>query len=95
MRPRSPAVFVFAQHGCPACENYVPRLQQLAAGAPFPVGVYDLASDDNANNFASKIIGRVTAVPVTVVMSRSGKLRTHVGALGDAQIRQVLASALR
>lgn len=91
-----PAVFVFAQHGCPACENYVPRFQQLAAGAPFVTNVYDLASDDRANDFANKIIpGGVKAVPTTVVMTQSGKLRTHTGALGNADIRRLLSEALR
>lgn len=91
-----PAIFVFAQHGCGHCEEYVPRFQRLAAGAPFVTNVYDLASDDRANDFANKILPNgVQAVPTTVVMTRSGKLHAHVGALGNAQIRQLLSTALR
>lgn len=93
--PSTPAVFVFHQQGCPACADYLPRFQQLAAGAPYPIGFYDLASNDRGNDLINKLAPNVRGVPTTVVMTRSGKLKAHVGALGNAQIQRVLQSALR
>lgn len=92
--PTPAAVFVFGQTGCPACAAYIPRFKRLAA--PYrqriQIGVYDLARDgQHANEFASKL--GIRATPTTVVMNRRGSLHKHVGALGDAQVKQLLDSA--
>ena len=89
-RPRMPAVFVFAQPGCPACEDYVPRFQRRAAGAPYPVGIYHLGSGGRGDEMANKF--RVSAAPTTVVMTRRGQLQKHVGALADNVIERLLKS---
>lgn len=86
-----PTVFVFAQHGCPACEQYVPRLNRVRSTfRDVDVRVYDLASDEHAVAFAEQL-GGVRSIPTTVVM-KDGKLQRHVGALPDTQIRQILQS---
>jgi len=87
------AVFVFGQAGCPACAVFVPRFKRIAG--PYrkriQIGVYDLARDGrHANDFASKL--GIRATPTTVVMNRRGSIHKHVGALGDAQIKQLLDS---
>ena len=87
-----PAVFVFGQAGCPACEEYLPRFKQLASGSPFPVGVYDLAKDRKANDFATRM--GVSATPTTVVMDRHGRLHKTVGAVTDSAIRALLKRVL-
>lgn len=86
-----PTVFVFAQHGCPACEQYIPRLQRVRTNfRDIDVRIYDLASDEHAVKFAEQL-GGVRSIPMTVVM-KGGGLQRHVGALPDAQIRSILAS---
>lgn len=88
---RPTAVFVFGQAGCPACSEYVPRFKRLAAPYRnrFPIGIYDLARDgQRVNEFASKL--GIRATPTTVVMNRRGGLRKLVGALTEAQIRELL-----
>lgn len=95
--PNTPAaVFVFGQMGCPACATYIPRFKRIAG--PYrkrlQIGVYDLARDgQSANEFASRL--GIRATPTTVVMNRRGGLHKQVGALGDAQIVQLLDSAAR
>jgi thioredoxin-like negative regulator of GroEL len=91
--PTPAAVFVFGQAGCPACLGYIPRFKRIAAPyrGRIQIGVYDLARDgQHANEFASKL--GIRATPTTVVMNRRGGLHKHVGALGDAQIKQLLDS---
>lgn len=83
------AVFVFGQAGCPACADYVPRFKRLAAGAPFPVGVYDLAKDRHATRLADSLAIRAT--PTTVVMA-GGRLRKVEGSVSDTEIMKLLRS---
>lgn len=87
-----PAVFVFGQTGCPACEDYIPRFQRLAGGAACPIGVYDLAKDPKANEFATRL--GVNATPTTVVMNSRGQLLKKVGAIADREIQKLLRLAL-
>lgn len=85
------AVFVFHQHGCPACAVYVPRFKRVAGPLrnAVPIGIYDLAKDQHARSFADRL-GGIRAVPTTVVMSDRGALHKHVGALDDATIAKLL-----
>lgn len=89
--PKPAAVFVFHQHGCPACAVYVPRFKRVASPfrSAFPIGIYDLAKDPHGRAFADRL-GGVKAVPMTVVMSDRGALHKHVGALDDATIARLL-----
>ena len=89
--PKPAAVFVFHQHGCPACAVYVPRFKRVASPhrQHFPIGVYDLAKDQHARSFAERL-GGIRAVPTTVVMSDRGSLHKHVGALDEATIARLL-----
>lgn len=90
----NPAVFVFAQSGCGACEEYLPRFQGLAGSYrnACPVGVYDLAKDRHASEFATRL--GIQATPTTVVMDRQGKLHRYIGAVGNAVIRELLKRAV-
>jgi len=88
-------VFVFAMHGCSACDEYLPRFKQLSGPLrnQMPIGIYDLAKDGlGATNFAGKL--GVQATPTTVVMDRRGRLHRYVGAVGNAVIRELLKRAL-
>lgn len=87
-RPRSPAVFVFAQHGCPACDEFLPRFKQLAGGAPFPVGVYHLGDGGRGDELATAL--KINATPTTVVMTRGGKFLKKVGAIADRALQTLL-----
>lgn len=88
-----PAVFVFAMHGCGACEEYLPRFQQLAGPyrGRIPIGIYDVAKGGRAAMLGNKL--GVHATPTTIVMDERGKLRRFVGALGNAAINQLLRHA--
>lgn len=89
-----PAVFVFAMHGCGACEEYLPRFKQLAGPyrSVMPIGIYDVAKDRKAAQLSDKL--GVKATPTTIVM-KGGRLRQFVGALGNAAINQLLREATR
>jgi thioredoxin-like negative regulator of GroEL len=89
-RPAPVGVFVFGQAGCPACSEYIPRFQRIAAAfrRRFPIGVYDLArGGQRVQELATTL--NIKATPTTVVMSR-GHIRRHVGALAEAAIRELL-----
>ena len=92
----TPAVFVFIAEGCGACHDYMPKFERYAAaakaaGAPFPIGVYDLAQENpRVQEFAEKL--GVRATPTTIVVTSDGKLHRHVGSLPVAQIKSVLSS---
>jgi thioredoxin-like negative regulator of GroEL len=85
------AVFVFGQAGCGHCTEYIPRFQRLARAyqKAFPIGIYDLAKDKHAVEFADRL-GGIRVTPTTVVMSHRGSLHKHPGALTDAQVRAIL-----
>lgn len=85
------AIFVFGQAGCSHCSEYIPRFKRLSA--PFrghvPIGVYDLAYDRHAQQFAERL-GGIQATPTTVVMTPRGALQRHVGVLADALVVRLL-----
>jgi thioredoxin-like negative regulator of GroEL len=85
------AVFVFGQAGCGHCTEYIPRFQRLARPyqKAFPIGIYDLAKDKHAVQFANRL-GGIRVTPTTVVMSHRGSLHKHVGALDEATITRLL-----
>jgi thioredoxin-like negative regulator of GroEL len=86
-------VFVFAMHGCAACDEYMPRFKQLAGAhrSRIPIGIYDLAKGGADAAFANKL--GVQATPTTVVMDTRGRLHKFVGNVGNAVIRQLLQRA--
>ena len=89
-----PAVFVFIQEGCGACHEYMPTFQHVVAPlrGRLPIGVYDIAKPDRrVQRFAESLGVRVT--PTTVVMTSSGALRRHEGALSVTALRAALAAA--
>ena len=92
MPSNSPAaIFVFGQAGCGHCTEYIPRFQRIARPyqKTFPIGIYDLAKEPHAVEFADRL-GGIRVTPTTVVMSRRGSLHKHPGALSDQQIRDLL-----
>lgn len=93
-RQVKPAVFVFAQAGCGACEDYLPRFNGVVQSErpSCPVGTYDLAKDAHAQEFANRL--GVQATPTTVVMDSRGRLHKFVGALAEGAIRQLLKRAV-
>ncbi len=92
--PAQPAVFVFAMHGCGACEEYLPRFKQLAG--PYrqavPIGIYDVSRGGREAAFGDKL--GVRATPTTVVLDRRGKLHRVIGAITDRAIKQLLDRAV-
>jgi thioredoxin-like negative regulator of GroEL len=72
----------------------VPRFKDACSrtGPSCPIGVYDLAKDPRANEFALRL--GIQATPTTVVMDRRGKLHKFVGAIVDSKIIQILKQAV-
>jgi thiol-disulfide isomerase/thioredoxin len=105
----SVVVVVFAMHGCPPCDEYLPRLMAAVgkAGAPFvvwspgqtlsrgqiPVLLYDAASEDPQLSAFADKLA-VTSTPSTYVMTRSGTTKIE-GSIDDATIDRALAWAQR
>lgn len=87
IREHMNAIFVFVMDGCGACEQYLPRFQRLASAAGAPGRVYDIAKDQHGAAFADKL--GVKATPTTVVM-RDGRIKSHVGAISNAEISKLL-----
>ncbi len=91
--PAQPAVFVFAMHGCGACEEYLPRFKQLAG--PYrrevPIGIYDVSRGGREAAFGDKL--GVRATPTTVVLDRRGKLHRVIGAITNRAIKELLDRA--
>lgn len=90
---RFPAVAVFVQPGCGACEEFVPRFSRIAAPLPAQgVGVHvvDISKfPTTAQQF------KVNATPTTVVLTNSsGGGRRLVGAADDAEIVRFLRAGL-
>ena len=87
-----PGVFVFIAEGCPACHEYLPRFKQVAAPARargLPIGIYDVARDRKAAQFAQRL--KIDATPTTIVLTRDGKLRKYIGGISAAEITRALA----
>jgi thiol-disulfide isomerase/thioredoxin len=78
--------------GCGACEEYLPRFQQLAGPyrREIPIGIYNV-QDGRGAHFGDKM--GVKATPTTIVMDKHGRLKRFVGALGNAAIRELLKHA--
>lgn len=104
-------IVIFAMPGCPACEEYTPRLERQVEGfqklghplvfhdagceiAPrtIPILVYDTTSKD-PELVALCDLHKVTALPTTMLMTRSGIYKTE-GGLSDQQIYDMLSHAV-
>jgi thioredoxin-like negative regulator of GroEL len=87
-------VIVFAQQGCPACTEFMPRIGRLSGPyrarglALQPVDINSPQGHALAKRFG------VDATPTTVVLRGPGSFKM-VGAVGDEQIAQLLAAAVR
>jgi len=90
-------VAVFVMEGCPACHDYLPRFQQIAAPyaqAGVPVMIYDAASEDqNIQQLADR--WGIEATPTTVVALRGPGMMKEVGSMSDADIKRVMDTAYR
>lgn len=87
-------VVVFVMEGCPACTEYLPRFQRVAAlyHAHFPIYVLDAAADDaEIQRLADRT--KVKATPTTLVMQRGPGVYKTEGAVDDADIQGILQSA--
>ncbi len=88
----APAIFVFIQEGCPACHEFMPRFEFARRGSPgTTVGVYDLAKDPAAAEFARKL--GIRATPTAVVMTSGGRLHRHVGAVSPTECTRMFMEA--
>lgn len=88
-------VLVFVQDGCPACDEFTPRIARIsqpyrARGLPIHLvnmrGVQGVA-------LAEKL--RIEASPTTVALNGDRRLKTAVGAVDDREIAALLAAAVR
>lgn len=86
-----PAAFVFIQEGCPACHDFMPKLQQASQGFPHPLGVYDVSKGGHEQAFGDRMLVRAT--PTTIVMDSAGRMHRAEGTLGVGQIRALLGRA--
>lgn len=91
----NPAVFLFVLKGCGACEEFLPRFRRVSQ--PYeqhlPIGVYDMAQSQRAEQFGTKL--GVNATPTMVLLDRYGRIRRSVGAVDDASIVRALSGLLR
>jgi thiol-disulfide isomerase/thioredoxin len=90
-RAPHPAAFVFIQDGCPACHDFMPKLQQAADGFPHPLGVYDVSKGGHETEFGNRL--RVRATPTTIVMDSAGRMHRFEGTTGVREIRALLGRA--
>lgn len=105
-----PAVIVvFAMEGCPACEEYKPRLEReirrwQASGAPFVFGDQDQAFTSAQipvlliDAQAARMQGladtyEIEQLPTTILFRRQAHPQTLIGALDDRQIYGLLQAA--
>lgn len=86
-----PAAFVFIQDGCPACHDFMPKLQSAAQGFPHALGVYDVSRGGRETAFGDQM--RVRATPTTIVMDSGGRFHRAEGTMGVGQIRTLLGRA--
>lgn len=87
-------VVVFAQEGCPACEEYVPRFQAVAAqySAQVPSAIVD-ASDKRYEQIADTF--QINATPTTLVLRKpTGAIKAE-GSLPNTEISKLFAVAAR
>lgn len=85
-------VVVFSQEGCPACEEYLPRFQRIAATKAVPSRIVDVGLPDAeaiSDNFG------VEATPTTMVLKRPVGAIKAEGALSDADIEQLFGIAAK
>lgn len=96
MNPQtSPIVVVlFTLEGCPACEEYKPRFEKIAAAYKdrFPIVRAD-ANDEKYADLAERL--QVSSVPVTYVLRRPTGLIKVEGSVPDSQIAWLLNIAAR
>lgn len=87
-------VMVFAQAGCPACTEYMPRIGRLAGAYRWRgLQVQPVDINTKQGRTLAKKLG-IDATPTTVVLRGAGSFKM-VGAVGDEQIAQILAAAIR
>lgn len=90
-------VVVFVQEGCPACDDFKPRFEKLAARymrAGLPVFIYNAASDDQALNAWMDQL-KVQGTPTMYVLKRGPGMLRLDGAVPDEDIEQALKAAYR
>jgi len=96
--PQPPVVVVvFVMSGCPACEEYLPRFQRIAAPymqAGVPVLVYDAASEDQRIQSLADRWG-VEATPTTIVARHGPGMLKEEGAIDDHGIKTLMDVAYR
>lgn len=96
-------VAVFTMKGCPACEDYLPRLRRIAT-APrpelqglsyahyLPIPYYDVADakyEGLCNRFG------VLYTPTTLILRKPTGIKRFDAALTDPEIEQMFGVALR
>ena len=88
------AVVVFTIKGCPACAEYKPRFQRLAApyAGCIPIVVVD-ANDARYSQLADRL--GVQEVPATFVLRKPRGIIRVIGGAPDAQINWLLGVAAR
>jgi hypothetical protein len=91
---KRPCVIVFLQAGCPACSEFHPRFTRASAALRrrgLRVHAVDLGAPGVAR--AADYFG-VRATPTTIGLGRHGNWKLE-GAVGDAEIRSLLAAVVR
>lgn len=84
-----PDVIAFVMRGCGACTEYMPRFRKVARPYARSLGIAVIDVDDPRAQKLADFYG-IRATPTTVLPKLGKKAE---GALGDAQIAQMLALA--
>ena len=87
----NPGVIVFVMDGCPACEQYLPRLHDKAREHGIKLNVYNV-EDRRGSAIADD--HRVRATPTTIGRNSRGALKRKVGAMENADLDKFLSGLL-
>jgi len=78
-------IVVFAMKDCPACHEYVPRLQAIAGQFAGRVPYQILDANDSANQAVAERF-EIMATPTTMVLRKPAGAIKAEGALADSDI---------
>jgi len=89
-------VLSFVMAGCPACHEFAPRLGRIAApyrARGLPVHVVDIGKP--MPPALQALAKTIKATPTTVILKGGYETSRKVGAVADAEIAKLLATATR
>ena len=90
---KGPAVIVFIQQGCGACDEFMPRFKRIATPykkCGIKLFVPDLGNLRDKKAQAAALQYNIEATPTMVVISASGRVKKIEGSVDDGEIIKAL-----